>query len=365
MKSAFTIRLMKKEEKRAVKKIMRRSFPFLARLFFSITPHTFVAEREKELIGGIVLSLFPLKEGRGGLIGWIFALPTARNHGVASTLLEHALDFFEKEGVYRAFACIEGYNTSSSNLFQGKGFSYLSIVDQLKTFGFSTPLIWFHCQHFLDIGHFLWSKPLKKDSEEKIEETQERSIGLWGSVFLVNSLLLLLSLWRIGSLQREHFYLAPLSILLFLFIRDMSMAIAGRAQGLDLRYRAWESGLTLGALIAILFGGFFFAPGSRYPIKREWRYKDCLPSLGYMGMAGALSVILLTLLLSLLKSSSLLSPKLKELILLPISIGKHLSLIDTLFVFFPLSSFNGRRVLDFNVFLWILLAFLSLITFLL
>lgn len=355
---------MKKEEKRAVRGVMKRSFPFLARLFFSITPSTFVVKREGEILGGIVLDLFPLKEGRGGLISWIFTLPEARQSGVASSLVDKALDFFEEEGVHRVFASIEGYNTSSSNLFQGKGFSLLSIGDQFKTFGLYTPLVWFQCQHLMDIGHFLWSRPLGEDRPKEIEEEEKSYAWQWGGTLFLNILLLLLSMLRQGSLQREHLFLAPLSILLFFVVRDMAMYFTGRAQGLTLTFRTWESGLTLGAGIALLFGGFFFVPGSRYPMKKGWRYWDHRRTLGYMGIAGVMSVILLTLLLTLLKNSSLLTPYMQNLIHFPLSIGRQLGLIDTLFVFFPLSSFNGRRVLDFHPLLWIILVFLAIMTFL-
>lgn len=346
---------MKKEEKKALKEIMKASFPFLARPFFSITPHTFVAEREGELLGGIVLNIFPLKEGLGGLVGWIFTHQKARGQEVGRSLLDRALEYFSEKGVNQVFACVEGYNTSSLNLFQNQGFSLLSPGTQWKTFGLQTPFIWYYCQHLMDIGHFLLARPA--------QEKNTRSHSQWWGSLLINSLLFLLALWRQGNLERTFLYLVPLTFLLYLGVRDLAMNQAGRLKGVSLGYRAWESGFVLVGGMALALGGFFPNPGSRYPLAKGWKYREYRSVLGYMGLWGILGVVITTVLLIFIQKSTLISSHLRELLSYPIYIGKILGLMDTILIIFPVSSFNGRRVFDFNRTLWFLLLLFALLPF--
>lgn len=358
MDQSINIRRMKQQEKKKVREIMKKSFPFLARIFFTISPHTFVAEKEGELLGGVVLKLFPLKEGQGGLISWIFIHPKAQKKGIGQSLLDYALDFFLSEGVIRSFACIEGYNSSSQNLFQGRGFSRFPPLEMIKTFGLQTPLIWYHCQHMMDIGHFLWVKP------DRPGDREGQTVEWWGSLCF-NSLILLLALGRLGNLQLQHLYQVPLAFLLFLSVRDGAMLLVGKKYGIPLQYRSWESGFFLTGGLALALGGFFPVPGSRYPKEPTWKYREYLPFIGYMGLSGSLAVILTTIALGLVQKSTQLPLRIQDGMAVFFFIGQWFAIMDTLPILFPLSSFNGRRVWDLNRVLWGLLVLLVIFTFLL
>lgn len=347
---------MKKEEKKALKELMKKSFPFLARFFFTISPHTFVAVQEKRLLGGIVLTLFPTTRGRGGLVSWIFTHPKAQRMGIGQSLLDEALVFFQQEGVNQIFACIEGYNSRSQNLFKSRGFSRLSFKEQIKAFGFQTPLIWYYCQHLMDIGHFLWVKDGISCQEER------KGPGGWLGTLFMNSLILILALWRRGNLESPHLYLAPLSFFLFLSVRDGAMFLAGRRFQLPLQFHSWESGFCLTGGLALLLGGFFPVPGSRYPQEKKWRYQENRLALGYMGIAGSLALILTTIILGLVSRSTLLPLPVQGALSFLLFVGQWFSIMDTLPAFFPLSSFNGRRVWDINRYLWGLLVLLAVLS---
>jgi GNAT superfamily N-acetyltransferase len=109
----ITVRPMRPGEKPEVRKMFRRSFPLLLRLFFSWSPHTLVAERGSKLLGAIVLKTYPLSGGRkGGFVSWIFTAPEARGSGAGQHLIEAALDLFVTQGCDEVAASVEGYNAS-------------------------------------------------------------------------------------------------------------------------------------------------------------------------------------------------------------------------------------------------------------
>jgi len=87
--------------------------------------------------------------------------PEARRLGVGGQLVEAALRSFEERGCQEVFACVEGYNSSSVNLFAGRGFTILSFGEQLRRYGFlGTLLLWLRTSRLGgDVGHFLWARP--------------------------------------------------------------------------------------------------------------------------------------------------------------------------------------------------------------
>jgi ribosomal protein S18 acetylase RimI-like enzyme len=159
---AISVRRMREGEERALKTLARRASPLLGRIFFPTTaPNALVAEREAKLVGGVVLRTFWLPGGRkGGVMFWLMADPEARGLGVGGWLVGNALRYFEEEACTEVFACVEGYNTSSANIFAAHGFIILSLGEQLRRYGLlGTSLLWLRTSHLGDVGHFLWARP--------------------------------------------------------------------------------------------------------------------------------------------------------------------------------------------------------------
>ncbi|MBE0447374.1 MAG: GNAT family N-acetyltransferase [Actinobacteria bacterium] len=344
---------MQEEEKPGVHAIMRRSFPLIARLFFTWTPNVLVAERDGQLLGATMLKLFPLPGGqKGGLVSGIFTDPSARGQGAGQKLTEAALKFFDEQGCDEVIAAVEGYNTSSSKLFATRGFSILSPGEQFRRYGLKTFIVWARIFHYLDIGHFVWARPGAK-------RPGSSALQLWGTI-LTNIAIALLALWQwhgagFFSDVPISFLAVPLVVTLFLGTRTLGMALAARSQGLAVRYRAWESGFVLSIAIALL-GGYFPMPGGVYPASDKWRYRDLLPKLAIMALAGILPVLTLTWIVWALRQFGILPPGITPWIDIAIMIGLPLALFDTVLPFFPFVSFNGRRLWDWNRAVWAVLA---------
>jgi GNAT superfamily N-acetyltransferase len=348
---------MRTEEKKALLRVMRRAFSPIQQIFFSWKDHVLVAEREGALVGGTVLDTFPLAGGRkGGIVLWIFTDPDVRGRGAGQALAEGAIAFFEAEGCTDMFACVEGYNTSSSKLFATRGFGILSPGAQFRRYGLGTFAMWYHTFHFIDIGHFLWTRP-------PAERPDSPALQWWG-VWLMNTVIVWLALWRQHNFQAsaafQPFYLltVPLVLLTFFGARSLAMLAAARAQGLTLRYRAWESGFPLGVVIALSMGGLYPNPGGFYPTTDRWRYREWLPQLGPVALAGIAPTLLLTWGLWALREFGPLTARLGQATFIAQGLniawilGVSLSVLDVLTPFFPLASFNGRRLWDWKPWLW-------------
>ncbi len=343
-----SIRPMQADEPQRIRAIARRAFPWQMALFFSLSDHVFVAERDGRAMGSVVLETFALPGGRkAGLVSWILVDPDAQGQGMGQALADAALAFLEKEGCTEILACVEGHNTRSGRLWAHRGMGILSPGEQVRRYGLGIVPLWLRTMHFLDVGQFLWARPAP--------QRRDRPWLQWWGVCLVNALLVWLALWRqhgFHTLPASLLAAAAMSVLVFLGARTLAMLVAGRALGLPLRYRAWESGFPLGVVIAGLLGGYYANPGGLYPEAEEWRYRETLPRLGPVALAGAASTLVL---LGLLRLLGLVAPEVGWRSL-SFWIGATLSILDILIPFFPLACYNGRRIWDWSSVAWCLMA---------
>lgn len=353
----IVVRPMRPDEKPAVRQVFMRSFSFLKRwFFFSWTPDVLVATRGEQLLGAVMLETYPLPDGRtGGFVTWVFTAAEARGSGAGQRLIEAALDLFESRGCTEVTTFVEGYNTSSSRLFATRGFSILSPGQQLRRYGLRTLAMWVRWRHLLDIGHFVWARP-------GAAQPDSPSLQWWGTL-LANILIALLTLWRRGRVEPLTFLAVPLMCLLFLGARVLAMRQAAAAQGLELRYRTWETGFLVSLLVALLFRFFFPIPGSAYPASAQWSYRRLLRQLGRIALAGVLPTLALTGAAWLLARFAALPAALTAWLGYALFVGVPLALFDTVMIFFPFWSFNGRRIWQWRRPLWAVLALTALAMF--
>lgn len=350
----IAVRPMRSEEKAKVRELFRRSFPFLLRVFFSWTPVTLVAERDGNLVGAIMLKTYPLPDRRkGGLVSWVFTAPEARGTGAGQRLIEAALDHFASEGCDEVAASVEGYNTSSSKLFSTRGFSILSPGEQLRRYGVKMLPTWIRMSHVWDIGHFVWARPRQSRSDSP-------SVQWWGTL-LANALVLFLVFWRTGSFEPLTFVAVPLVSVLFFGARWLAMKWTAAARGLEVRFRAWETGFLMSIGVAGLFGSFFPVPGSAYPVENNWSYRDVLPTLGPMALAGVLPTLIITGIAWGLARFVGLPPRFDAWVDYVVFVGGWLAIFDVVLAVWPFVSFNGRRIRDWNQPIWIILALVALV----
>ncbi|MBN1261367.1 MAG: GNAT family N-acetyltransferase [Anaerolineae bacterium] len=353
MTDSITIRPLRNEEKPALAKVMRRSFPLIQQWFFAWTENVLVGEYRGEPLGAIVLEVFPLPKGRkAGFVAWVFTDPRARGLGMGQQLTEAALAFFEAQECDEILACVEGYNASSSKLWATRGFDILSPGEQVRRYGMGIIPVWIHAFHFLDIGHFLWARPGA--------DVPDHPGSQWLGTLAANMLIMGLVMGRqlgFGQLGLLETLWAISVVAALLALRTLAMWLTAKAQRLTVRFRAWESGFPVSLLVAAVFGSWFPVPGSLYPTTHDWRYRDLLPKLGPMALAGLSTTLIgagvTRIALHLEWGTGALEPLLRA----TYNAGIPLALFDILMAFFPFASFNGRRVWDWNRVIWMGLAF--------
>ena len=351
----ISVRRMGADDEEAVKALAGRAFSPLEGLSFPRSPDALIAERGGQLLGSVVLKTFGLPgSGRdedrlGGVMLWLMVDPGARGLGVGGHLVEAALRSFEERGCQEVFACVEGYNSSSANLFAARGFTILSLGEQLGRYGLlGTLLLWIRTSRLGgDMGHFLWARPGQLKPEDLVLQWRA---GVFGSV-----LVMLLAGWRGGWLEG----FGPTTILGAVVIvaalcgsREGAMRLAARLQGLEVRHRAWESAFPLSIAIALVFGVFLPVLGSIYPRQRTWRYRDLLPKLGPMAFAGASAVLIFAWAAWALAQFGGPSSGAAVWLRAAHSAGLMLAAFDVLLPFSLFSSFDGRRVWDWNRRAW-------------
>ncbi len=343
------IQMMQPEERKTTLSIMRRSFPVFMQLFLSLGEHTLVAKAEGKILGGVVLKTFDLPGGsKGGVIEWIFTHPEARGLGAGQALIEAGLSWLEGAGCSQIFAIVEGFNTSSSKLFATRGFSILPFREQVNRFGLLGLFrVWLASFHIFDVGHFLWGQPGTT--------LPDRPGPQFLATLILNALAAALVIWHnwgFGRPDTTALWAFPLAALVLIELRALAMTLAAKQQGLDLRFRMWETGFTISLPLALLFGFFFPVPGSLYPKTARWRYREMLPEYGRVGLAGALPVLLIAWAAFTLMMFTTPRAWVESLLSAAFQLGLYFSIFDILLVFFPFVSFNGRRVWDWNKALW-------------
>jgi ribosomal protein S18 acetylase RimI-like enzyme len=347
----ISVRRMGADDEEALKALAWRAFSPLASISFPRSPDALIAEQGGQLLGAVVLRTFVLPGNgrdeyrRGGVMLWLMVDPGARGLGVGGRLVGDALRTFEERGCQEVFACVEGYNSSSANLFAARGFTILSLREQLRRYGLlGTLLLWLRVSRLGgDVGHFLWARPgqLRPDAP---------ALQWWTGMF-AGVLVLLLAGWRGGWLEGfgPTMIFGVVVIVVALYgVREGAMRLAARLQGLSVRHRAWESAFPLSIAITLALGVFFPVPGSNYPRQGTWRYRDLLPKLGPMAFAGASAVLVFAWAAWALAQVGELSSEVVVWLRTAHTAGLMLAAFDVLLPFSLISSFDGRRVWDWN-----------------
>jgi len=356
-------------EGRALAAVMRRSFGGLAAMLFSTGKTAFVAELGGRMVGGVTLGAFDIDAGRrGGVVKWVFTLPEARGLGVASLLLDRAMVWFEEQGVTDAFACIEGLNAGSSNRFAARGFEPLGFGEQVRRYGARLARVWWHANHVADVGHVLWARrtdvapapaeaatlrAAPQSAPESAPESASSGLVAFAGTLLVHALFGAVMLARLGrDLDLASLAQVAFAIGAVISVRTAALALTGRALGLHLRYRAWETGMTLTGAIALLFGGLFIAPGGFYPKARTWSPRELGPRLALVSIAGVVAVLALGWAAQLLTGWSAVAAAAAPVLFY----ARLMLLFDVLLPFFPMTAFAGRRVWEASRGAWVVLA---------
>ncbi|TVQ21742.1 MAG: GNAT family N-acetyltransferase [Spirochaetaceae bacterium] len=370
---------MQPHERKIVRQVMRTCFGWFASLFFDFGSIAYVYELDGRIVGGTTISKFRIDDERsGGVVKWIFTLPEARGRGAASQLLDAAMQWFAEQQCHAVFACIEGYNTASSNRFSSRGFSIMSLREQLSRYGLQTARIWMHTVYGVTIGHFLWARvsgdaaggaipaPAPERSEATatggsldrqatpVHATRADQLLTFGVTALFHAVFAWLLVLRTGGALTVEVVVTFLVLIPALFgIRLLAMKLAASMKGLSTEYRPWDAGMLLSLVVHVLFGGIMPAPGTLYPKEQVYRYRDELPRLGFMAFAGAAELLGAGWILLLLLRSGVLPFADALPLQVALTYIRVFLIFDVLIPIFPFECFNGKRILDWNRLVWV------------
>jgi len=356
-KGKLKIRRMRPGEEKVVKSIAKRAFPFTAWLFFSHKPTTLVAIKENEIVAGVVYGRFNYsKDISSGAIYWLFTAPEYQREGIGRNLVNEAVNKLKVGGCQEVFACIEGYNSSSFQLFNNQGFSKLSLFDQIKKFNIKTLYLWYQTHHLFDLGHKLWYLDIK-ENEMKIEsesgegKNKLKDIKFWVFNIMISSLIMFIALLRTDLIDVNigDIFAVIMAIGVTFGIRDLAGIIAGKGAGLKLEYNIWESGHIISIIMAVFAGGYIPVPGTFYPEGDDWSYQNKLTGLARQSLAstGALLVLGWSLNFNFIGET-----KFIEILLMAVT---NMAIFDIALPFFPFVSYNSRRIWDYNRIIWLIL----------
>jgi L-amino acid N-acyltransferase YncA len=121
-----------------VQQIINLSFGRFFRIFASQSLHeegqVLVSETESRIVSFAKLTKFSLKEANCACILWIVTHPQFRGKGIASGILNEALQLLKLQGVVAVFASVGRRNSPSLKLFGMHGFRKMGFLDLWEIF---------------------------------------------------------------------------------------------------------------------------------------------------------------------------------------------------------------------------------------
>lgn len=326
-----------------VRALMRQGFGLFGHLMaFDVGKKTFAVEDEGVLLGVIVCG--EIKKSHSiayGMVKYIVTDHRAQGLGVASMLVDEAMTWFEAQGHAQIIACVEGYNTASSQLFEKRGFQIRSFPWQLKHYGLRLPWVWLQGNHGLDLGHFWWVKEQTKTNDVSSSTSLKASLA---HLFISALIPWVIVLRQNIPWTSSWIWLGPLMSLSLFGIRFLPMMIYAKIKKYPLSYRGFDNGQVLAFFISGVLGGVFLSYGGVYPNKPFWREDEERTPLAQMHGWALLSTMLFTVILIVIRHFGLLSPFWQPYLLVMIFITIFMQFFDTMFAFFPMSSYAGARV---------------------
>ncbi len=350
--SNFTIRNMKKEEKKQVRRLVWHCFPITEAWPFRFTPHVLVVVHNEKIVGAVAIRIFSLpKKKKGSFIEYIFTDPEVRGMGFGQQLVEASLEYSEKQEVDEIMTQIKGDNTSSSKNFSLRGFTILSPGQQVKRYGFGIAPLWLGTMHILAKGQFLWVRT-------KIEKKDKPWLQWIGSLVTNILIFMLLAINPDSGVQFNliTFFSVSLILIYFFSLRYLIMKLTAIIMKLKVRFRPIEDWFGMSLILALLSGTFVPVPGNLYPKEETWTYREISKKLGGMAFMGSFAIVASTWFIYLIPFYVSIPSQFLLWYNWSLIIGAILSLLDTAFPFFPLEVYNGKRIWDLNKTIWLILA---------
>lgn len=356
-KKDIEIRKIKPDEKSKMYEAARESFPLFDYIFMRLfllvdSQFILVAVDDENVVGGVLLSSFSLKNKKVGLIDWIFVHPEAAGKGLGTRLVAAGADYFHEHDVQEFTVIVDGYNSPSWKMFNRKGFQRLSMAQQFRIWGIRTPLIWLKTFHFFYLGLFILWRGDDNSPEPPLLSRKEKAL----EVISVLAIISIFSGLAIG-VQGIYIIWVLLAVSFNFAIYEGLEWISIRSQGFKPEFRIWEQSITYNIIIGLL-GGYFPVYGNTYLEDEKFNHLIHPRIKGKSAAAAGVGGFIITMLL-------LLVDMLLQVEALSIMAGISLTFYFWQFIIIisPFDMFKGKRIFLWSRKIWLifLLGFLILL----
>jgi len=351
--NGVVIRPMADGDRRTVRRIVRATFPAVVRGLFAFAGHTLVAERDGVPVGAVVLRLARVRLGERkvpiGVVSWVCVAPHAQGAGIGTQLIRAGIAFLEGQGVSRIYANIHGDNAESARRFAAAGFRPLPAGALWWGYGIHAVRVAALTGHLFDVGYVLWQRPEPEPGKQprKGGDGVVRTLVAHVPVcFLALVRMTVPGMWDWAMLGRMIVVLWALIV-----FRHLAQRFASRMLEWRGRYRIWESGFLPAVLTALAAGLVLPVTGAYYPRATAWRYEEHRRELGIVGLAGAWSVIGLTL-AGVAAGALWEAPQVLWWVRWVEELGAVFLLANTVLPVFPFLSYDGVRILRYSSVAW-------------
>lgn len=338
MSEKITIRQMRPNEADTVRKIGRRAFTGIESLWVPRPKLALVAEEGNRIVGAIMYKFLITGGKKTGYVDYAFVDPDYHSHGVGSELYRAAADFLWAQGCDALTAVVKDDNVGSWSLFGKNGFTRVSIPALVREFGpvgafrhyFGTPLCFgVGMEYYVAVRN--GTIPSGKDS----------SILQILSYLLTNAFLLLIAMLMVAN----NTFLLPAAYLTVLLTGILSGLIGTRlSYRRNWKFRFNNGGALICALVHL--GSLFPMVGNWYPEHYE-KAREFRRDMGITALTDWITLLIITVLSAFLSVTYQHSGGIHAFLRCTAQIGTYL-LIYRIIPFYPFESFGGRRVLEWN-----------------
>ncbi len=336
------IRAMKKREAEEVKKLGKKTFEWFEGLFIPEPKDCFVAVEENKIIGAVLYKYFSAANQKIGYVDFIFVDMAAHGKGIGSRLVDRCLKAMEKEDCDGYSALVRDDNVSSWKMFINQGLQRVGLEDLVRKFGVLGMLnLTFKIPFNFATGMDFYLKM----------EADQLSLSKGNSFFQVFKYLilttLLLSPRFIHGIENALHIIAPITAIIL--IRIAFGYFGTLFSNENWYFRVCDGGYII-PFIASFFNGIFLISGNWYPeaYRKEPDFKRSLGLTAFAQWFSLITIILITK--SQLGQTQFLG------IMAEMSV--FIMMISIVPVY-PLASFGGKRIFEWNKWLYIIIVLIS------
>lgn len=345
-----TFREMREGESKSLYRLARRSFNFMEALAALEPKRALVAEVNGEVAGAMFLKIYQGRGGRKtGYLDLAFVVPAYQGQGIGGRLYPAAIAQLREAGCECIGAMVKDDNVASWGLLARQGFGWVSFLQYFRQLGLLHGLMMaIRTLFFVACGMNFWTdQPQARQTHGSLREILLAFLLMLGFQCARQGLRLL----RGGPLRPEEWTAG----LLVMAVSVLGGWLGTRIAGETWRFQVPRGGVAI-SFVLMLFGTYYPMLGHWYP--EAWEKGAAgQKRLGLAAMVEWMALALLFLLASLLFPASLLG----ELVATYASI----LLIFHVLAIYPFEYFGGRRVLNWNLPLFVVMTLLTIGLFIL